>query len=140
MRLQAIRIIYGSTHHHRDSTLPLCCSQNELGVTSARVTAFVASMSIHSTRACVVSTCRHVFRQFHRLRSKLGQMINATAINAVPVLEDVYAGTTNTHTAHTIHNTQPHTAYKTHNTSARHITLHHITAHDTTAQTRHFVV
>ena len=34
-RLQAIRIIYG-THHHHDSTLPLCRSQNELGVTSAR--------------------------------------------------------------------------------------------------------
>ena len=33
----------------------------------------------------------------------------------------------NTHTAHTIHNTQPHTAYKTHNTSARHITSHDIT-------------
>ena len=33
----------------------------------------------------------------------------------------------NTHTAHTIHNTQPHTAYKTHNASARHITSHDIT-------------
>ena len=38
----------------------------------------------------------------------------------------------NTHSAHTIHNTQPHTAYKTHNTSARHITSHHITWHHTT--------
>ena len=38
----------------------------------------------------------------------------------------------NTHSAHTIHNTQPHTAYKTHNTSARHITSHHITSHHIT--------
>ena len=36
----------------------------------------------------------HVFHQFHRLHSEQGQMINATAINAVPVLEEVYAGTT----------------------------------------------
>ena len=38
--------------------------------------------------------CLHVLRQIHRLHSEQGQMINATAINAVPVLEDVYAGTT----------------------------------------------
>ena len=36
----------------------------------------------------------HVLRQFHRLHSEQGQMINATAINAVPVLEDVHVGTT----------------------------------------------
>ena len=34
------------------------------------------------------------FRLFHRLHSEWGQMINATAFNAVPVLEEVYAGTT----------------------------------------------
>ena len=48
-------VSYTGTHHHHDSTLPQCRSQNELGVTSARMSAFVASMSIHSTCACVVS-------------------------------------------------------------------------------------
>ena len=38
----------------------------------------------------------------------------------------------NTHSAHTIHNTQPHTAYKIHNTSARPITSHHMTSPDIT--------
>ena len=59
----------------------------------ARMPAFVASLSTHSTCACVVSIL-HVLRQFHRLHSEQGQMIHATAINAVPVLEDVCAGTT----------------------------------------------
>ena len=38
----------------------------------------------------------------------------------------------NTHSAHTIRNTQPHTAYKTHNTSARYIASHHMTSPDIT--------
>ena len=96
-RLQAIRIIYGSK--------PLClCVARKMSSASparacmsasiARMSAFVASMSIHSTCACVVSICLHVFRQFHRLHSDWGQTTNATAIDAVPVLEDVYGGTT----------------------------------------------
>ena len=48
-RLQAIRIMYGS-HHHHDSTLPLCRSQNELGVTSARV-------DVRVNRVVVVCCC-----------------------------------------------------------------------------------
>ena len=43
----------------------------------------VASLPIHSTCVIVVSICLHVFRQVHRLHSEQGQMINATAINAV---------------------------------------------------------
>ena len=58
------------------------------------MSAFVASMSIDSTCACVVSICLHVFHQFHRLHSEQGQMTNATAINAVTFLEDVHVGTT----------------------------------------------
>ena len=34
------------------------------------------------------------FCQFHRLHSKWGQMTSATAINFVPVLEEVCTGTT----------------------------------------------
>ena len=34
------------------------------------------------------------FTSFHRLHSEKGQTTNATAINAVPVLKDVHAGTT----------------------------------------------
>ena len=52
-----------------------------------------ASLPIHSICVIVVSIL-HVFRQFHRLHLERGQITNATAINAVPVLEDVHAGTT----------------------------------------------
>ena len=59
----------------------LCRSQNERARACPR-----------QSRPCRLLL--HVFRQFHRLHSEWGQMTNATAINAVPVLEDVYAGTT----------------------------------------------
>ena len=52
-RLQPIRIIFGSSLsgcHHHDSTLPLCRSQNELGVTSARV-------HVRVNRVVVVCCC-----------------------------------------------------------------------------------
>ena len=68
------------------ASLPLCRSQKELGVTSARVHVRV------KPRRCRLLL--HVLRRFHRLHSELGQMINATAVNAVPVLEDVHVGTT----------------------------------------------
>ena len=60
---------------------------------SASLSFVVASLSIHSACVIVVSIL-HVFRQFHHLHLECGQMTNATAINAVPVLEDVCAGTT----------------------------------------------
>ena len=60
---------------------------------AASLSFVVASLSIHSTFVIVVSIL-HVLHQFHRLHSELGQTTNATAINAVPVLEDVHAGTT----------------------------------------------
>ena len=57
--------------------------------------------SASPARACMSSSIASLsfvpctfFRQFHRLHSEWGQMINATAINAVPVLEDVYFGKT----------------------------------------------
>ena len=53
-----------------------------------RLSASIASVPV------VVSIRLHVFRQFHRLHSEWGEKTSATAINAVPVLEDVYAGTT----------------------------------------------
>ena len=77
--------ITGASHHH-DSTLPLCRSQNELGVTSARV-------HVRVNRVVVVCCCTF-FASSIALHSEWGQMTNATAIKAVPVLEDVYAGTT----------------------------------------------
>ena len=46
---------------------------------------------------CRSRRCRlllHILRQFHRLHSEQGPMISATAVNAVPVLEDVHVGTT----------------------------------------------
>ena len=58
----------------------------------ASLSLFVASLSIHST--FVIVSILHVFRQFHSLHSEWGQTTNATAINAVPVLEDVHVGTT----------------------------------------------
>ena len=59
----------------------------------------MSSASPARARACPRQSrrCRlllHVLRQFHRLHSEQGQMINATAIFAVPVLEDVHVGTT----------------------------------------------
>ena len=36
----------------------------------------------------------HILHRFHRLHSEQGPMISATAVNAVPVLEDVHVGTT----------------------------------------------
>ena len=56
--------------------------------------------SASPARACMSASIASLsfvvarFSQFHRLHSEQGQMINATAINAVPVLEEVYAGTT----------------------------------------------
>ena len=49
-RLQAIRIFFSVPNHHHDSTLPLCRSQNELGVTSARV-------HVRVNRVVVVCCC-----------------------------------------------------------------------------------
>ena len=81
----------------------------QLGVTSARVHVRVNRVVVDTCwcRQCcrllllpcpsvppVVSMCLHVLRQFHRLHSERGQMTNATAIKAVPVLEEVCAGTT----------------------------------------------
>ena len=43
-------VSYTGAHHHHDSTLPLCRSQNELGVTSARV-------HIRVNRVVVVCSC-----------------------------------------------------------------------------------
>ena len=59
----------------------------------------MSSASPARARACPRQSrrCRllfHVFRQFHRLHSECGQMTNATAINAVPVLVAVHVGTT----------------------------------------------
>ena len=78
-------------------------------VTSARVHVRVSRVDIDTRwvrKSCrllllpcssvllVVSMCLDVLRQFHRLHSEWGQMTNATALNAVPVLEEVCAGTT----------------------------------------------
>ena len=59
----------------------------------------VSAQRHQRARACLRQSrrCRlllHVLRQFHRLHSEQGQMINATEINGVPVLEDVRVGTT----------------------------------------------
>ena len=64
-------------YHVREHTtimtaLCLCVVRKMSSASLARacMSAFVASMSVHSTCTCVVSICLHVFRQFHRLRSE----------------------------------------------------------------------
>ena len=59
----------------------------------ASLSLVVASLSIHSTCVIVVSIL-HIFSPVPSLALRMGQTTNAMAINAVLVLEDVYAGTT----------------------------------------------
>ena len=85
------------------ASLPLCRSQNErCGAQSGTRRARVRAQRHQRARACPRQSrrCRlllHILRRFHRLHSEYGQMINATAVNAVPVLEDVHVGTTQEH-------------------------------------------
>ena len=108
---------YTVANNQHDSTLPLCRAQKEScgaqsgirgqGVSPASpARAFRVDVdTCWFRKSCrllllpcpsvlsVVVMCLHVLRQFHRLHSEWGQMTNATAINAVTVLEEVCADT-----------------------------------------------
>ena len=51
-------VSYTGAHHHHDSTLPLCRSQNELDVTSARVHVRVCCFHVHPFHLCLC--CVHL--------------------------------------------------------------------------------
>ena len=77
-------VSYTGAHHRHDSTLPVSFAKEARHHQRARA---------HPRQSHPCRLFLHVIRQFHRLHSEWGQMTNATAINAVPVLEDVCAGT-----------------------------------------------
>ena len=93
-------------YHTREHTtiipasLPLCRSQNEsCDAQSGTRRARVRAQRHQRARACPRQSRRfrlllHILHRFHRLHSEYGQLINATAINAFPVLKDVHVGTT----------------------------------------------
>ena len=63
-------------------------------VGSERVVVFLLLPCPSILLVSVVSVCLHVLRQFHRLHHEWGKVTNVTAINVVPVSEEVCANTT----------------------------------------------